>query len=155
MYGSAIASPSDDMEVIKVPLVGEEDGEANQISRSMLVGIIRPRLEETFEIVRAKLDDAGFDKVATKRVVLTGGASQLTGVRQLASEVLGKQVRVGNPENITGLADAVNGPAFSACAGLIQFALNEREESSIAQLRSMEAPSSRLGRIGQWIREYI
>ena len=155
LYGSAIASPSDDMEVIKVPLVGEEEGEANQISRSMLVGIIRPRLEEIFEIVRDKLDDAGFGKVASKRVVLTGGASQLTGVRQLASEVLDKQVRGGNPENFKGLADAVNGPAFSACAGLIQFALNEREESSIALLRSMEAPTSRLGRIGQWIREYI
>ncbi|MDP7625325.1 MAG: cell division protein FtsA, partial [Rhodospirillales bacterium] len=55
LYGSAVPSPSDDQEAIKVPLVGEEDDGENQISRSMLVGIIRPRIEEIFELVREKL----------------------------------------------------------------------------------------------------
>ncbi len=55
--GSAIASASDfERETITVPLVGEEDdGHANHVPKSLLVGIISPRLEETFELVRERL----------------------------------------------------------------------------------------------------
>lgn len=155
LYGSAMPSQSDDQELIKVPLVGEEDDEANQIARSMLVGIIRPRIEEILELVRGKLEATGFDTVAGRRVVLTGGASQLTGVRELTGEMLDKQVRLSGPVNLTGLAESANGPAFSACAGLIQFALNERAEAVMPSLRTLEGPNSRLGRLGQWIRENI
>ncbi len=62
LYGNCMPSPSDDLEVIKVPLIGEEQtGETNPVPRSMLVGIIRPRIEETFELVRDHLHAAGFD----------------------------------------------------------------------------------------------
>jgi len=155
LYGSAMPSPSDDQELIKVPLVGEEGEDTNQIARSMLVGIIRPRIEEVLELVRGKLEETGFDNVAGRRVVLTGGASQLTGVRELTAEMLNKQVRMGGPTNLTGLAESANGPAFSAAAGLIQFTLNERAVAAMPSLRTLEAPNSRLGRIGQWIRENI
>ena len=154
LYGSAIPSPSDDREVIKVPLIGaEDDDEANQVPRSMLVGIIRPRIEETFEMVRARLEDAGFDKVAGRRVVLTGAASQLTGVRELAGLVLDKQVRFGRPHPVDGLAEAMNGPAFSTCVGLMHYAVNNPMETPNRATRPLEEPTGRLGRIGQWIRE--
>ena len=155
LYGSANPSPSDDQELIKVQLVGEEQGETSQVARSMLVGIIRPRLEEIFELVRDKLDETGFNKIAGRRVVLTGGASQLTGVADLASAMLDKQVRLGRPVNIEGLAESVNGPAFSVCAGLIDFALSDQVEAVTPSARSMEVPSGRFGRLGQWLREYI
>ncbi len=81
-----------------MPQVGEEEtGISNQVPRSILVGIIQPRLEETFELVRADSKSSGFDKIAGRRVVLTGGASQLSGVRELAALVLDKQVRMGGP----------------------------------------------------------
>ena len=155
LYGSAMPSPSDDQELIKVPLVGEEKEDSNQIARSMLVGIIRPRIEEILELVCGKLEETGFDNVAGRRVVLTGGASQLTGVRELTGEILNKQVRMGGPANLSGLAESANVPAFSAAAGLIQFTLNERAAAAIPSLCTLEAPNSRLGRIGQWIREKI
>ncbi len=155
LYGSANPSPSDDQELIKVQLVGEEQGETSQVARSMLVGIIRPRLEEIFELVRDKLDETGFNKVAGRRVVLTGGASQLTGVADLASAMLDKQVRLGRPVNIEGLAESANGPAFSVCAGLIDFALSDQVEALTPSARSMEVPSGRFGRLGQWLRENI
>ncbi|MDP6109501.1 MAG: cell division protein FtsA, partial [Rhodospirillales bacterium] len=129
--------------------------DSNQIARSMLVGIIRPRIEEILELVCGKLEETGFDNVAGPRVVLTGGASQLTGVRELTGEILNKQVRMGGPANLSGLAESANVPAFSAAAGLIQFTLNERAAAAIPSLRTLEAPNSRLGRIGQWIREKI
>ncbi len=154
LYGSAMPTPSDDREVIKVPLIGDEgDSESNQVPRSMLVGIIRPRLEEIFEMVRARLESAGFDKVAGRRAVLTGGASQLPGVTQLAGMILDKQVRMGRPRPMDGLADAVAGPAFSTCMGLLNYTINRPVEAARGAYRPMGEPVGRFGRLGQWIRE--
>ncbi len=155
LYGSASPSPSDDKEHFKIPFVGEEENGSNQVPRSMLVGIIRPRIEEIFELLRDRLDETGFNKIAGRRVVLTGGASQLTGVGELASAILDKQVRLGRPVNITGLADSANGPAFSVCAGLVDFALSDRVEAAVPPTRYLEAPAGRFGRLGQWLRENI
>ena len=120
--------------------------------RSILVGIIQPRLEETFELVRARLESSGFDKLAGRRVVLTGGASQLPGMRELAALVLDKQVRLGRPIRVHGLAEATGGPAFATGAGLLAFAL----EGETQQPRRRAAGSSAiglLGRIGSWLKE--
>ena len=106
-------------------------------------------------LLRDRLDETGFNKIAGRRVVLTGGASQLTGVGELASAILDKQVRLGRPANITGLADSANGPAFSVCAGLIDFALSDRSEVAVPSTRSLEVPVGRFGRLGQWLRENI
>jgi cell division protein FtsA len=132
LHGSAVPSSSDDQAMIDVPQLGEEDGidGSNLMPRSMLVGIIRPRLEEIFEMIRSKVEVAGMDAIAGRRVVLTGGASQLLGTRELASRVLGKQVRLSKPRLLNGLADAVSGPAFSSSIGMIEYgrrkALEER-----------------------------
>src|SRR5690606_13994640 len=117
LYGNAIAAGTDDREIIDVPLMGEEDRDhANHVPRSMLVSIIRPRLEEIFELLRGRLEMAGYDKIAGRRVVLTGGTSQLQGLPELAADILDKQVRRGRPLKIAGLADSTGGPAFAACA---------------------------------------
>ena len=153
LYGSALTSASDDREILKVPLVGEdEDGQANQVPRSMLVQIVQPRLEETFELVRSHLEASGFDKLAGRRVVLTGGASQLQGVRDLAGMVLDKQVRLGRPVGLQGLAEATGGPAFATCAGLLRYGFLNQADASAAVARS-EEPNGKLGRLGQWLKK--
>jgi cell division protein FtsA len=154
LYGSAIASSSDEREVISVPQVGEdEESHANHVPRSLLVGIISPRLEETFEMVRDRLEASGFDKIAGRRVVLTGGACQLPGTRELAALILDKQIRIGRPLRIEGLADATAGPAFSTAAGLIHFAFSERAETPRRGRALAEEPGGLLMRFGHWIRE--
>jgi len=154
LYGSAMASSADDREVIKAPLVGEEkSSEASHIPRSMLVGIIRPRIEETLEMVRDRLQEAGFDKVAGRRVVITGGASQLPGVRELATGIINKQVRMGRPKAIEGMADAIAGPAFSTSMGLLHYAISNKAEAPSAAYCPPEQANRGLGRLGQWIRE--
>lgn len=154
LYGSALSSPSDDRELLAVPVIGDEAGGAqNRIPRSMLIGIVRPRLEETFELVRAHLEATGFDKVSGRRVVLVGGASQLQGAAEMAGQILDKQVRLGRPRRVEGLAEAVSGPAFATCAGLLAFALKKPVEAPSRAYRPSEEPSGRFGRIGQWIRE--
>ena len=155
LHGSAISTPSDDQEYLKVPLVGSDENEPNQIPRAMLVSIVRPRLEEIFELVRSKLDENGFDKSSGMSVVLTGGTSQLTGVSELASSILNKQVRLGRPINIKDMPESVNGPAFSVCAGLVEFTLNKRFQMQNTKKEPFNFIGGRFGRLGQWLRDHI
>ena len=84
--------------------------------------IIKPRVEEILELVRDRLKNAGFAAQAGRRVVLTGGASQLVGLaRDCAKKVLQGQIRIGRPLGIKGLPEAAKGPAFSAAVGLLVY----------------------------------
>lgn len=156
LYGSALASPSDEREMIDVPQVGEDAGDAaNHIPRSMLTGIIQPRIEETLELVRDRLETSGIGGMVGRRVVLTGGASQLTGVRDIAARVLDKQVRLGRPLRVAGLAEATGGPAFSACAGLLLYARSHQAELATPQTIEEDDSGSggRFSKIGRWLKE--
>jgi cell division protein FtsA len=157
LYGSCLPSPSDDRETIKVPLVGEEDeANAGSVARSLLVQIVQPRLEETFDLVRSRLEESGYDKKAGRQVVLTGGASQMQGVRELATQILNKQVRMGKPMGVSGLAESTSGPAFSACAGLLRHAVeNQVEMQTAASNPETSSGTGLFGRFGRWFRENI
>ena len=121
LYGSVLDSPDDDQQMIEVPAVSGEAGSGyGSAPRSLLNSIIRPRLEETFELIRDRLDAAGVGQASGRRLVLTGGGSQLPGASELAARVFGKQVRLAGPGGVTGLGDAVSGPAFSAVAGVVR-----------------------------------
>lgn len=155
MYGGTLASPADAREVLRVPLVGEdEDQPSLEIPRSMLVQIIRPRLEETLELVRTHLEAAGVHRIAGRRVVLTGGASQMPGVREMAEQILDKQVRPGRPVRLRGLAESVAGPAFATCAGLLSHAIQDHVERPITDEAPRQAGLfSPVGRVGRWLKE--
>lgn len=151
LFGSALPSPADERELIDVPVIGETDRDiTNQVPRSVLVGIVRPRAEEIFELVRNRLEAAGMDRVAGRRVVLTGGGSQLQGARELAARMLDKQVRLGRPIRMDGLAEATGGPAFATCAGLLGLAM--REPPAAVRDFVDSSDSGRISRFGRWLR---
>jgi cell division protein FtsA len=122
LYGNVQSSPDDEREMLPVPLVGEDEGQLAQVPRIMVVNIIRPRIEETFEMVKERLDSSGMVRAAGNRVVLTGGACQLPGVQHMAARMLGKQVRLARPTALRGLPDLFSGPAFATAAGLLTWA---------------------------------
>lgn len=154
LHGSAVVSNTDTQMMIEVPQLGEDDGgEGNYIPRSMLVSIVRPRMEEIFEMVRSKLEAGGVDKAAGRRVVLTGGASQLLGIRELASQMLGKQVRLARPREVAGLAEAVSGAAFSTAIGMLQFVDRNVTESDVLEQDAPIMGGTRWQRIMDWFRE--
>lgn len=154
LYGSAIAAATDERELIDVPLVGEENhAHANHVPRSVLTGIIRPRIEETFELVRDRLENSGVARHAGRRLVLTGGACQLQGVPELAALMLEKQVRIGRPLRTGGLADATSGPAFATCAGMLRFAVEKFDQSRDYGGRAAEMPIGPISKFSQWLRE--
>jgi cell division protein FtsA len=125
LFGNVESSPDDDRELLPVPLVGEEDHQLAKVPRSMVVNIIRPRIEETFEYIKDRLDSSGMGRAAGNRVVLTGGACQLPGVREMAARMLSRQVRLGRPAALRGLPELASGPAFSTAAGLLSWAAGD------------------------------
>ncbi len=153
LYGHAMASGHDESEMIDVPRLGEEAGQGpNHVPRSLLVGIIQPRVEEIFELVRARLNDSGLGATLGRRVVMTGGAAQMAGIKDLAGHVLDKQVRIGHPIRLSGLPDAVSGPAFATTAGLLTY-ISERENEMPADIMMHVESGSLWERTKLWIRE--
>jgi cell division protein FtsA len=153
LYGSAITTSQDDTDMIEVPPLGEGSGaQPSHVPRSSLIGIIQPRLEEIFEQLRARLDDSGVAHMAGRRVILTGGGSQMPGICDLAQAILNKQVRLGRPIRLESLDDSVSGPAFAASAGLLIY-LAERGHEMPADIMADAPPESRWARLKQWLKE--
>jgi cell division protein FtsA len=120
LHGSAIASANEDREMIEAPPRGDDPGAGPVIApRSLLKGIIAPRVEETLELLRERLKTSGAPIESSAGIVLTGGASQLAGVREVAVRVFDRPVRLGRPRRIPHLADAASGPAFCSAAGVL------------------------------------
>ncbi|MCC5981453.1 MAG: cell division protein FtsA [Oceanicaulis sp.] len=120
LYGSVLDSPDDDRAMIEAPPVSSDpDAGMNQHPRALLNAIIRPRAEEIFELVRDRLDAAGMSAVSGRTLVLTGGASQLPGLTELAGRILTRQARLGRPHLLAGLGDAMKGPGFAASTGVV------------------------------------
>ncbi len=156
VHGSALISPKDEDVMIDVPQLGEDDDEDDpaQLPRSMLIGVVRPRLEEMFEMIRGRLETAGMDKVAGRRCVITGGGSQMIGMIEMASRMLGKQVRPGKPHTMPGLADSVSGPAFSTVVGMVDYMLHHSWEDELFMKRQTSSGiMAWLGAIKRWFRE--
>jgi cell division protein FtsA len=154
LYGSAQSSPDDEKEMLPVPLVGEEEHQILKIPRSMVVNIIKPRLEETFELVKGRLDGSGLGRAAGSRVVLTGGASQLSGAREMASRILGRQVRHGRPATLRGLPDSASGPAFATAVGLLAWASGAGRSLADIDLDA-DRPGGMIRRIVNFLRERV
>ncbi len=154
LFGSAVASPSDERELIDIPSLGEEHRSgANHVPRSALTGIIRPRIEEIFEMARDRLESAGYQNFGGRRVVLTGGASQLQGTAEVAAHILEKQVRLGRPIDIDGLAESTAGPAFATATGLLKYAASGLADRDVGSRDSAHKRIGTLARVGHWLRE--
>jgi cell division protein FtsA len=120
LFGAAVGDMVAGSDVISVPQTGEQGPDsALRVPRAMLTRIIQARLTEIFEQVQKRLQASGFDAVAGRRAVLTGGACQLAGTRELASRVLNKQARIGRPQPFPGLAAASAGPDYATAIGLL------------------------------------
>lgn len=156
-HGSALPSTSDEKDILTIPPVGEDERDhPNTVPRSALTRIIRPRVEETLEMARDMLGKSGFSEQVGKRVVLTGGASQLTGMAETARRMLGRNVRLGRPLGVAGLPEAAKSPAFAGAVGLIiypQVAQIEQFRASRLSRMSMTGTDGYFARMGRWIRD--
>ncbi|UOM33617.1 cell division protein FtsA [Acuticoccus sp. I52.16.1] len=150
LHGSAVASGIDERAMLTIHPVGEEDGLSPiQIPRLTLNTIIRPRVDEILEMIRDRLVASGFSGRIGRRIVMTGGGSQLTGLTDVARHVFGRPVRMGRPLGVKGLPIAARGAAFSAVIGLLIY-------PQLAPAALFEASGRSTGtfaRLGRWLRE--
>jgi len=118
--GYAVRAEIGAEEYFSIQPFGED--RAIQISRQDLAYIIEARVEEIFALALQEIKRSGYDGLLPAGMVLTGGTSALPGIKQVASRVLGMPVRTAQPENLTGLADRLNSPAYSTSVGLLYWA---------------------------------
>ena len=157
VHGSALPISGDDHDTVPVLPIGDNDSDLPlQMPKALLSRIVRARVEETLEMIRDRIQRSGFAPVVGRRIVLTGGASQLNGIADAARRILARNVRIGRPLGVAGLPAAAKGPAFSTAIGLMiypQIASLESRSNDRAGLYRAAANSGRLARMGQWIRE--
>jgi cell division protein FtsA len=156
LYGTVLSGGSDERDMITVPPLDEHEREQAQfVARATLVSIIKPRVEEILEMVRDRLAACPIAGDRRRHVVLTGGASQLNGLPELAARIIGRPVRLGRPLGIAGSPDAAKGPAFAVAAGLLVY-------PQAAHIEHFEARHKRqlttgtggyFARVGRWLRE--
>lgn len=102
-----------------------------QIDRRELVSIIEPRVEELFSLVRQEVKRSGYDGLMPAGMILTGGTSQLTGIREAASQALRLPVRLASPMDLHGLVDQLHSAAYSASLGLLHWGRLQEEQLAI------------------------
>ncbi|MEJ6395316.1 cell division protein FtsA [Gymnodinialimonas sp. 2305UL16-5] len=153
-FGGLMATGLDDREIIELEAdTGDWHHDRRTVSRAELIGVMRPRVEEILEEVRARLDAAGFEHLPSQRIVLTGGGSQIPGLDGLASRILGNQVRLGRPMRVAGLPQTAYGAQFSACVGLALFAASPQDEWWDFDLPADRLPARSIRRAVKWFRD--
>ncbi len=122
-YGCAWRGLVDAGDKMEVPSVGGRGPRV--IPRMELVEVIEPRVEEIFEHVKKELLRSGFYDGLAAGVVLTGGATAMEGVTEVAEHALNLPVRRGAPTKVGGLVDVVRSPSYSTGVGLVMFGADQ------------------------------
>jgi cell division protein FtsA len=151
-YGCAYMPMIPKDEAIEVPSVGGR--EPRQVSRQILGRIIEPRMEEILMMAYKEITKSGCEDILAAGVVLTGGASILEGVPELAEQIFNMPVRRGCPIGIGGLTDVVNSPLYATGVGLVVYGsrsiaremLGRKEGNFITRM---------FKRLKQWILEFF
>jgi cell division protein FtsA len=156
LYGTVLTGGSDAHELMSVPSAGDDELDVPQVvSRATIANIVRHRAEEIFEMVRDRLADSPFAAEPKARVVLSGGACQLTGTLELATRILNRPVRIGRPLGFSRLPNEAKSASFAVPAGLLvypQYAhLEHVEPRYTRQLRT--GTDGYFGKVGRWLRE--
>ena len=159
MFGAVLPAGYEDREMLAVPLVGERGVDTVQkMPRSALNAIIVPRLEEIFELVISRLNEDGMLAAAAGRVVLTGGASQLPGLRDLAAAMFGRPARTGQPQPQAGMPELSRSCSFAAAYGLLALAAHPDKHYAMPQAAQAAIDRSQMTyarRVGRWLAEAI
>lgn len=145
-------------EIIEIEGAGSEEPKT-VTKRTIIEGIIRPRLNEIFSMVKTELDKAGVINKIPSGAIITGGGAMTAGVEESAKRVLSLPTRVATPEGVRGLIDDISDPRFSVAIGLILYGMSMTSEpkSSIPSLPSkMKLPNvGSLSKIIDLIRDLL
>jgi cell division protein FtsA len=148
-FGVASARYLSSDDVLTVPCVGGR--RPREVSRKILCEIIEPRAEEILSLSRQEIVRAGVADRIPSGVVLTGGASALSGICELAEEIFEAPVRLGSPNNVGGLLDVVKSPMYSTGVGLVNYGFSQETNRRGFRIRD----ESIFGRVKQRMRDWF
>ncbi len=119
IHGNAVSTDNDDLDNIEI--MDEEDnlGSVKSITKAELTSIIRPRVEEILELAKNNLEKSGLYSISGNKVVITGGSSQLQGLKEVANFTFNKHAKISFPKEVKGLPESAKGPAFSTAIGMV------------------------------------
>ena len=154
LHASVLPGQADERDLIPIVPVGASADEApGQVPRSALTRIVRPRIEEVLTAVKDRMQATGMMDVCGRRFVLTGGASELTGLPEVARRVLARNVRNGRPMGISGMPEMAKGPAFATVAGMLIYPqVCQHEYAEPRRVAKLTGTDGYLSRVGNWLR---
>jgi cell division protein FtsA len=158
VYGTAHLDGPGLAERIETPRLGDDGRlESARMQKGQIAQMIAPRIEETFELVQKQLNQSGVRKVLPRRIILTGGASQLSGVRDVATRVFQAPVRLGRPTIAEFLGESLATPAFSTASGLLLYSelgfVDAMRAGAASNTYGAEADSGVVNKAFHWLRE--
>ena len=152
MEASVAGGPVRDEPVPVRAIGGEGSAAVARVPRALVGQVARARVEETFEMVRDRIRASGMGREADRRVILTGGGAQLTGIADVARHIIARNARVGRPLGVSGLAPMQKSPAFASAVGLLIYPQVAGLECS--RERSFLPAHGPLARIGGWFKGF-
>ncbi|HSF93132.1 MAG TPA: cell division protein FtsA [Paracoccaceae bacterium] len=153
--GGLVATGRDDRDFIEVPNpLAQWETDRRHVTRSELIGVMRPRVEEILEETRDRLDAAGFEYLPGQQIVLTGGSSEIPGLDQVASRILGRQCRIGKHLRVLGLPQAATTPGYAAAVGVSLHLSDPRDECWDFEMPMDRVGTLRLRRAVRWFRDH-
>ena len=131
-------------------IINSENFNNKTISRNLLYGIIKPRYEEIFEIIRDHIFDDIYARVSIKSIVVTGGASKIYGLTEISESIFNRKVRIGCNNNKESFF--YNKPEFSTILGMISLAREKNEFNTVNEL-SKNNFFTAFDKLENWIEE--
>jgi cell division protein FtsA len=148
-YACALTQLARPDEIIKVPGVGDKP--PRELSRQALAEVVEPRYDELFTLIQAELRRSGYESMVGAGIVLTGGASKIEGVIELAEEVFHMPVSQGTPRHVAGLKDIVRNPVYATGVGLLMY--GKQREDERRDRGKPRITSGGFGRLRKWLSE--
>ncbi len=152
-YGSTLPEDVNDRETIDLSLLSKID--THLVSKKQMVEIIQARYHEIFLLVREELVKINRDGMLPAGVVLTGTASKMPGVIDLAREVLNLPAQIGFPQNYDGVVDKIDDPAYATAIGLLIWGtrFEYRQHSGLGMgIKNFDFKKS-LGGVRSWLKK--
>jgi cell division protein FtsA len=146
-YGHALPQAVMADEMLKINMFGEDVQQ--QVPRQFLSEIIEARVEEIFELILKEIKRSGYDGLLPAGVVICGGTAELPGIRDVAREVLGLPIRIGEPQELQGLVDTLQSPAFATSVGLLDWGI-KHDLSRLAQ-----QPTNNSLKMPSWLKVFL
>lgn len=155
LYGGAVEISQDKHHIINIEDMGyiPDSIDSPVITTALLSQVINPRVEEILELLKADYDKIGVDHLISRRIVLTGGASMMRGIKECAAKIFEKQVRLGKPIIFPGFAEDHNPYVYSVAVGMVKIQAIASQTQSLHMQPKNE--QSMLSKVLSWLKKNI